>query len=80
MIASFSAHRVLTSLLLFMGLASVCNAQTSTLKKVENVTDIIEGKYYVLAATVEGQMYAMQALERGKRADGQFYVENITAN
>lgn len=63
-----------------MGLASVCNAQTSTLKKVENVTDIIEGKYYVLAATVEGQMYAMQALERGKRADGQFYVENITAN
>lgn len=80
MIASCSVHRVLTSLLLFMGLASVCNAQTSTLKKVENVMDIIEGKYYVLAATVDGKMYAMQALERGKRADGQFYVENITAN
>ena len=80
MIASSSVHRVLTSLLLLMSWVSVCNAQTSTLKKVENVTDIIEGKYYVLAATVDGKMYAMQALERGKKSDCQFYVENITAD
>lgn len=80
MIASLSVHRILTSLLLLMGWFSVCDAQTATLKKVENVTDIIEGKYYVLAATVDGNMYAMQALERGKKSDCQFYVENITVN
>lgn len=80
MIALIPVRRVLTCFLLLMGWLSVCNAQLANLKKVEDVADNIEGKYYGLAATVGGKMYAMQALERGKRADGQFYVENITAN
>ena len=80
MINSVSVHRLLVCLLVLAGMASVCMAQSAHLRKVEKVTDIAEGKYYVLAATVDGQMYAMQALERGSKSDGQFVVENVTGH
>lgn len=80
MIASVFVHRLLACLYIFIGVASVGMAQSASLKKVEKVTDITEGKYYVVAATVNGQMYAMQSLERGSKSDGQFMVENVTSS
>lgn len=79
MVNSVSVHRLLACLGAIISLVSVGVAQPARLKKVEKVTDITEGKYYVVAATVDGQMYAMQALERGSKSDGQFLVENVTS-